>query len=62
MNDNELDGSDRPQSRASETVDATRHPEQAHPPQDAHGGSMAPGLVDDTGHPVENGAPGAPEE
>jgi len=21
--------------------------------QDAHGGSMAPGLVDDTGHPVE---------
>ena len=20
--------------------------------QDAHGGSMAPGLVDDTGHPV----------
>lgn len=29
---------------------ATRHPEQEHPEQDAHGGSMAPGVVDDTGH------------
>lgn len=28
------------------------HPEQEHPVQDAHGGSMAPGLVDDTGEPV----------
>jgi hypothetical protein len=28
------------------------HPEQEHPVQDAHGGSMAPGLVDDTGRPV----------
>jgi hypothetical protein len=25
-------------------------PSQEHPPQDAHGGSMAPDLVDDTGH------------
>ncbi len=25
---------------------------QDHPVQDAHGGSMAPGLVDDTGHEV----------
>ena len=25
---------------------------QEHPVQDAHGGSMAPGLVDDTGHQV----------
>ena len=25
---------------------------QDHPVQDAHGGSMAPGLVDDTGHQV----------
>ncbi|MEU4380789.1 GTPase activator [Micromonospora echinofusca] len=28
---------------------AARETRQA---QDAHGGSMAPGLVDDTGHPV----------
>ena len=27
-------------------------PQQEHPIQDAHGGSMAPGLVDDTGQPV----------
>jgi len=27
-------------------------PQQEHPIQDAHGGSMAPGLVDDTGRPV----------
>ena len=25
-------------------------PKQEHPPQEAHGGSMAPDLVDDTGH------------
>lgn len=31
---------------------ATRHPEQEHPVQDAHGGSMAPGIVDDTGNPI----------
>jgi hypothetical protein len=30
----------------------SEHPEQEHPIQDAHGGSMAPGLVDDTGQPV----------
>jgi hypothetical protein len=27
-------------------------PTQSHPAQDAHGGSMAPGLVDDTGHQI----------
>lgn len=32
--------------------DGPQRPEQEHPVQDAHGGSMAPGLVDDTGHPV----------
>jgi hypothetical protein len=31
-------------------------PEQEHPAQDAHGGSMAPGLVDDTGHEVDDAA------
>ncbi|MGW4499883.1 hypothetical protein ACWENR_14890 [Micromonospora sp. NPDC004336] len=29
--------------------------------QEAHGGSMAPGLVDDTGHPVAP-SPGAEED
>jgi hypothetical protein len=29
-------------------------PEQEHPVQEAHGGSMAPGLVDDAGEPVED--------
>ncbi len=29
-------------------------------PQEAHGGSMAPGLVDDTGHPVTEPAAGPP--
>ena len=29
------------------------HPEQEHPAHEAHGGSMAPDLVDDTGHPVD---------
>jgi hypothetical protein len=28
-------------------------PDQDHPPQEAHGGSMAPDLVDDTGHPKQ---------
>jgi len=36
----------------SDAAETPRHPEQEHPIQDAHGGSMAPGLVDDTGHPV----------
>ena len=36
------------------TPDRTPQDEsQDHPVQDAHGGSMAPGLVDDTGEPVE---------
>jgi hypothetical protein len=36
-----------------EATDQGPHdPEQEHPIQDAHGGSMAPGLVDDTGHPT----------
>ncbi|GGQ75113.1 hypothetical protein [Couchioplanes azureus] len=33
------------------------HAEQEHPEQDAHGGSMAPGLVDDTGHPTGDSPP-----
>jgi hypothetical protein len=35
------------------------HPEQEHPEQEAHGGSMAPQLVDDTGHPTEEPPPTA---
>ena len=42
-----------------QTEDQGAHdPEQEHPVQDAHGGSMAPGLVDDTGEPVEDPAGG----
>ncbi|MEV4348809.1 hypothetical protein AB0J83_30505 [Actinoplanes sp. NPDC049596] len=33
--------------------------EREHPEQEAHGGSMAPGLVDDAGNQVEE-APPAP--
>jgi hypothetical protein len=33
------------------TTQGPQDPSQEHPPQDAHGGSMAPDLVDDTGHP-----------
>ncbi|MEU4623335.1 hypothetical protein AB0G04_25605 [Actinoplanes sp. NPDC023801] len=33
---------------------------QEHPEQEAHGGSMAPGLVDDTGQQVAD-VPGAPD-
>jgi hypothetical protein len=29
-----------------------RDPQATREAEDAHGGSMAPGLVDDTGHPV----------
>jgi hypothetical protein len=35
------------------------HPEQEHPAHEAHGGSMAPQLVDDTGHPIEEPPPSA---
>jgi hypothetical protein len=41
------DSTDAPQPEESQ------HSEQEHPLQDAHGGSMAPGVVDDTGHAVE---------
>ena len=39
-------------SASSPESEHSRHPEQEHPEQDAHGGSMAPGLVNDTGQPV----------
>jgi hypothetical protein len=35
--------------------------DQAHPEQEAHGGSMAPGLVDDAGHPVAEPPPASPD-
>ncbi|MEU4425866.1 hypothetical protein AB0F81_35045 [Actinoplanes sp. NPDC024001] len=34
------------------------HPEQEHPEQEAHGGSMAPGLVDATGRQIADEPPG----
>ncbi|WP_174537522.1 GTPase activator [Micromonospora chalcea] len=47
-----------------------RDPRATREAEEAHGGSMAPSLVDDTGHPVaespvpdnEPSAPGAPGE
>jgi hypothetical protein len=47
---------DRAASVEAEPADGDR----AHPEQQAHGGSMAPGLVDDTGHPVAEPPPAAP--
>jgi hypothetical protein len=41
---------DLEESQAAEA--SSPHPEQEHPVQDAHGGSMAPGLVDDTGEAI----------
>lgn len=34
----------------TEVAQGPHDPAQEHPPQEAHGGSMAPDLVDDTGH------------
>ncbi|MGY4910232.1 GTPase activator [Micromonospora aurantiaca (nom. illeg.)] len=50
--------------------DDERNPRATREAEEAHGGSMAPGLVDDTGHPVtespvpdnEPSAPGGPGE
>jgi hypothetical protein len=36
--------------------------EREHPEQQAHGGSMAPGLVDDTGHPTGEVPPTTAQE
>lgn len=54
-NDDELQGSGRPPAGAGNSA----HPEQEHPEHEAHGGSMARDLVDDTGHPVEETLPEA---
>ncbi|WP_328459659.1 hypothetical protein OHA21_27695 [Actinoplanes sp. NBC_00393] len=42
----------------AERPDGQQHPEQEHPEQEAHGGSMAPGLVDPTGREVADPPPG----
>ncbi|HLL69720.1 MAG TPA: GTPase activator [Micromonosporaceae bacterium] len=43
-------------------ADARSHEElqRTREAQDAHGGSMAPGLVDATGQPIAEDPPGAP--
>ncbi len=38
------------------------NPDEDHPAQEAHGGSMAPGLVDDTGNPVPQDPPADDDE
>lgn len=45
-------GQDLYDEQAPSADGAPQDPEQVHPVQDAHGGSMAPGAVDDTGHLV----------
>ncbi len=35
----------------TEAAEAVQDPSQEHPAHEAHGGSMAPELVDETGHP-----------
>ncbi|WP_433303233.1 hypothetical protein ACQP2F_11445 [Actinoplanes sp. CA-030573] len=42
---------DRPGSRDT-GEEASAHERQRHPEQEAHGGSMAPGLVDDVGRRI----------
>lgn len=45
-----------------EDATADRDPETLHDAQLAHGGSMAPSLADDTGHPVAEPPPGTAQE
>ncbi|WP_109597065.1 hypothetical protein [Actinoplanes xinjiangensis] len=40
------------------SADVDPHRAQEHPAQEAHGGSMAPGQVDDTGHRTSEPLPG----
>jgi hypothetical protein len=47
---------------ASTAAPDHRDPERTREAEQAHGGSMAPGVVDDTGHPVEPSAMGTPGE
>ena len=37
-----------------EAPESPQEPQQEHPEQEAHGGSMAPGLVDDDGQQLGN--------
>ena len=58
--DDEAQGPARPPAGAGNSSGPEHeHPEQEHPEQEAHGGSMAPDLVDDTGRPVEGNQPEA---
>lgn len=43
---------DKKTAREEEERPVAGDPEEEHPAQEAHGGSMAPGLVDDTGQQV----------
>ncbi|MFC7532284.1 hypothetical protein [Actinoplanes sp. GCM10030250] len=45
----------------SADVSEQTHPEQEHPEQEAHGGSMAPDLVDPTGHRTADLPDAAPQ-
>ncbi len=44
------------------SADVEQRRAQEHPAQEAHGGSMAPGLVDDTGHRTSEALPGESDQ
>ena len=44
------------------SADVDQQHAEEHRAQEAHGGSMAPGLVDDTGHRTSEALPGEPDQ
>jgi hypothetical protein len=57
MTDEARTNNGEPDEAGSE--DASQHPEQQHEAHEAHGGSMAPGIVDDTGQRTGSAPPTA---
>jgi hypothetical protein len=45
-----------------DSADVEQRGAQEHPAHEAHGGSMAPGLVDDTGHRTSEAVPGESDQ
>ncbi len=48
------DDNDSPEEIGGAADQRSTDPEQVHPAHDAHGGSMAPGVVDDTGRVISD--------
>ena len=53
---------DEKTARDEENRPVAGDPQQDHPAQEAHGGSMAPGMVDDTGQQVTDTPPRGDEQ